>query len=432
MEGIYPLEKPIVDDVWGGLAKERAPIVLREYETAKDVFLTAEEREILYRRFSGYLQLGRDWETGAYLLSATHYVGVIQIGDLRIRIEPKCPAANFFYMLTYANRLKVDWNEETHLTSIEEILELVVEKFVTQVEQLIRRGLYRTYREEEDQRPYLRGRLNISEQVRRDTIAANGFSQRFHEYTPDVLVNRIIAWTLLVIARLPWRNPLLHRRIRRAEQWVVEVTPMPVHDSDFDRVLYTRLNEGYRKPHALARLLLRLWSIEGTEGRHHFRGWLLDMNQLFEGYVGAYLQEHIARFPGAEGCRVKRQGTLYVDSQGEEAVSPDIQILRGNMAIAVLDTKHKVLEGKPNESDRRQLLEYANHLGLRHGYLLYSGGAPELPYRRYSGGWTLDLHSAVWNLGGNLDELRGGSKRLAESLIAEILLQSSDGNMEMV
>lgn len=413
---------------WGTSSREEqtpsAPLTVKltEFGTAEADQLSGGERITLDRRFRGFVDVAQDWRTGKFTLAASHYVGVVQIGRLRIRIEPKAPATNFFYMLTYANRVRVNWNEITELNDVDEILELIVRAFVEQVEKLLRRGVYRTYRAEEETRPFLRGRLLLAEQLRQSVNSPGRFAQRLHEYTSDVAENRILLWTLHRLERMPWRDPLLNRRIRRLEANLDEVALAPVTETDFEGLVYTRLNEGYRSPHRLARLLLHMRSIEGVEGQHHFSGWLLDMNKLFEQFVGVYLSEHAAR-ESLPRYTVQLQSTLELGVNHSQTSTPDIVIRQGGRACAVMDTKHKVLTGTPSESDRRQLLEYAVNLHLHDGFLIYSSStsaSPSQPTHEFGGGWPFSLHSAIWSLDGTLAEFKARSSKTADWLLGRV------------
>ncbi len=411
---------PVAADLHGGSGPRT--ISVREFGKADAESLSSAELSALDKRFHEFITVTYDWRTRSYALAASHFVGVIQIGDLRLRIEPKAPATNFFFMLTFANKLKVDWNAITELNNVDDILELIVRTFVDQVELVLRRGVYRTYRVEEDARPFLRGRLLLAEQLRQSVNSPGRFAQRLHEYTSDVIENRILLWTLHRLERMQWRDPLLNRRMRRLAAGLDEVALAPITQADFDALVYTRLNEGYRSPHRLARLLLQMRSIEGVEGKNRFSGWLLDMNTLFEQFVGVYLQEHVHRTPACS-VSVQLQNVLELGVNHSAKVRPDIVIRHGAQACAVMDTKHKVLSLQPEEGDRRQLLEYAVNLHLHEGYLIYSShdaAKTFAPLHNYGGVWPFALHSVIWPLNGSLAEFQARSTRIAERLIGQL------------
>lgn len=417
-------------DLWSGQESEDAQdeveatspesrtIFLQEFGRPVLASLSREEFDILTKHFAKYVGVTYDFPSGKFSLAATHYVGVIQVGDLRIRVVPKTPAMNLFYMFTYAYDLPIEWNDLTELQEGEDIFEFIVKLFVQQVEELVHQGIFRSYQSLDDSLPYLRGRIRIADQIRREITAPGRFSQELHDYTADVVHNRILLWTLHRLSRLPWRSPFLNQHVRRVEQVFAEVLLSPVQDSDFDSIVYTRLNDAYLSRHRLARLLLQMHSIEGSQGLHNFNSWLLDMNQLFELFVAHYLEEYIDEDAALRSLlRIELQERVVLDPQRDEDVYPDITIKHGSRSLLVLDTKNKILKHRPDNDDRRQMREYANILHLEDAWLIYSGGAATRPSREYSGLLPFTLHTLVWNLDGALDQFRVRCRETAERLV---------------
>lgn len=394
----------------------RPAIVVREFEAAT-VALTVTEAAILRDSFGAYLTVQPDWLPGHYKLAATHFVGAIRTGDLHIRIESKTPAPNLFYMLTYAYGLPELRDEVTELLTGDDIFEFVVSVFVKRIEDLARKGILRAYQVYEESQPFLRGRLMLRQQLRNELAAPGRFAQELHDFTADVRENQILAWTLHKLARYTYRSPALAHRLRRIAHGFVEVSLTPIRDAEFDRVIFTRLNAGYRTPLRIARLLLQLLSIEGERGQHPFNAWLLNMNLLFEKFVANYLAEYIDSRPALRHrLALEIQHNYPLSSLDTETANPDIVFRQAGRAVAVLDTKHKLLDGKPGAEDRRQLLEYCNVLRLAHGTLIYSGGQSTRPCRTYQGSIEFVLHNLIWPLDGSLDHFRQRSDQLASGL----------------
>ena len=164
----------------------------------------------------------------------------------------------------------------------------------------------------------------------------------------------------------------------------------------------------------IARLLLQLLSIEGESGDHPFNAWLLDMNRLFELFVANYLAEYVDSRPALRrqlGLQI--QHAYPLSDLDSETANPDIVLVRNSPPVAVFDTKHKLLQGKPSAEDRRQLLEYCNVLRLAHGTLIYSGGQGTRLFRSYQGSTDFILHNLIWPLDGSLDLFRHQSDQLA-------------------
>ncbi|MEI2689793.1 MAG: hypothetical protein V9H69_08780 [Anaerolineae bacterium] len=350
-------------------ATSPATLFLREHESCQCATLTAEQASQLHRHFARYLAIQPAWQPGAWELTARQYVGVIVLEDLRIQIEPKVNLQNLFYMLTYAYDLADFRQEAATLTPSEEIFEFIVIIFLRQVEQLVQRGIYRAYITEEENQPYLRDRLLLADHLQRNAVHVQRFYQRTNEFTADVLENRILRYTLNLLARFEYREPGLRQQICRVASAFAEVSPVPIAPADCDRVVYTRLNLTYRPRINLARLLIQHLSLEGAQGSTQFASYLLDMNKVFELFVARFLASHFTDDPSVQ---VEIQPDIWLDSDRQEKGIPDIVLRRESQPYLVLDTKYKTFHGMPDQADRNQMVTYCHTLGLSRGLLIYA------------------------------------------------------------
>lgn len=346
-----------------------AALFLREYERCRCESLIKEQATILRERFARQLTVDWNWSLGAWELTAKQYVGVIVLDDLRIHIEPKVNLQNLFYMLTYAYDLADFRREAVALTPGEDIFEFIVVIFLRQVEQLVQRGIYRTYVTEEENQPYLRGRLLLADHLQRNALHVQRFYQRTSEFTADVLENRILRYTLGMLARLDYRKPGLRQQIRRVASAFAEVSPVAMAPADCDRVVYTRLNAAYRTRISLARLLIQHLSLEAGRGSTQFAAYLLDMNKVFEHFVARFLADH---FASHASIQVEIQPDIWLDTDHQHKGIPDVVLRQNGRPHLVLDTKYKTFRDKPEEADRNQMVIYCHTLGLPRGVLIYA------------------------------------------------------------
>ncbi len=393
-------------------------ICLSEYESISTSDLTREQAEALREGFGEYITVRPAWEPGRYELTAKQYVGIIVLENVRINIKPKVPVDNLFYMLTYAYDLPEFWREEAGLEASEDLFEFIVAIFVSRVGDLVRRGLYRNYITYDEEHTFLRGRLLMAEHLRRNAVQPQRFSQRIHEYTADILENQILRFTLDWLSRLNYRRfEQLRQRLRRTLSAFGEVSFIPIRPEMCDQVSYTRLNDAYRWPISLARLLLQHLSLEGRLGEVPFAAFLFDMNKVFERFVARYLEDYFATH--RPECQVKSQCSIKLDDERKESGIPDIILQKNGQRCLVLDTKYKGFNGAPEEADRNQMFMYCHALGLSHGILIYPNDQP-ISYRRQFQHVTLSARAL--SLAGSLDEFEQSCKDFAEEL-AQVIEQ---------
>lgn len=390
-------------------------IELREYERRANVPLTVEQAAILRLHFSAALTVQRAWEGSGFDLTASGCVGSVFVGDLRLRILPKVPLTNLFYMLTYAPELARFRDEATRLAAADDVFEFIVSIFTGQVEGLVRQGIVRGYVEWEDAFPYLRGRLLLGEHLRRVVTQPGRFHQRAHDFTADLRENRILKATLAKLARLDYDDRQLRPRLRRAFSAFSEVTLADIRPEECDRVTYTRLNLRYRSPLALARLLLRRLSLEGHAGDTRFAAFLLPVHEVFEGFVSGYLREYLAGHPHLS---VRPQFSYTLDEDGRVPGKPDNLLLWDGRPVLPLDTKYKVYGERPKPEDFYQMLAYCHTLGLDRGLLLYPADPAPGERFRFTSGVT--VYAEALPLDGPLDDFRARCAAWARALSAEV------------
>lgn len=362
---------------------DRPTIRLSEYEFLPGHLLTPKQAQQLRDYFGKFLDVTRAFDGSGYDLTAKDFIGVIVLPDLLIRIDPKVPVDNLFVMLARAYGLKVDLRREmTELDEGDSLLEFVAGVFVGQVDVLVRQGIARGYVDREELSPYLRGRLLVAEQVRRDVVAIQ-FHQRINEFTADLPENRILRATLALLLRHYYNRIGLRPLLRRTLSAFSEVTPTVVRPSDCDKILYTRLNRRYEPAIRLARLLLQLLSPEGHEGPTPFPAFLLPMHDVFEKFVANTLIEAATTRPE---WRVTAQQRIHLDKDKREPGDPDLVLYRDGRAVLVIDTKYKKFGDKPKPDDRNQMFAYCRALGVREGMLLYPNDADAYETRRLIGG----------------------------------------------
>src|SRR5690606_14525960 len=155
-------------------------------------------------------------------------------------------------------------------------------------------GFYRAYVDQQQRLPYLRGRVDVRNGARQP--AQPSIACRYQEVTGDVLHNQILAWTLHTIACSGLcegheEAQALVRRAHRRLNGVASLRPLPA--SACDQVHYQRLNDDYRRLHALCRFFLEQIGPTHRPGDHEMLPFLLNMARLFERFVAQWLRAHL-------------------------------------------------------------------------------------------------------------------------------------------
>ncbi len=394
-------------------AAQKHTIVLREYESQTVPHLTRAQAEALDSHFSTYVTVAQNWRSSAITLQAKQYVGFIVLDDVQINIQPKVPVENLFYMLTYAYDLPEFRQERVSLGSAAALFDFVVEFFARRVERLGRQGIYRQYVDFRRNEPYLRGRLQMNAHLQRNAVHSQRFYQQVNEFTPDILENQILNYTLWKLSRFPLASSV-RSHLRRAGSAFAAVSLIPLDPVACQSVLFNRLNNHYRAPIALAHLLLQHLSLEATAGSTPFLAFLFDMNQLFERFVAYFLREYFTKQEPA--LTVDIQPPLWLDQDQTQKRIPDIVLRRDGQRVLVLDTKYKRFNGNPTDPDVNQMVTYCYGMDVPAGLLIYTG-QNATPYR--SPIRDLRISATTLDLSGDLYTFRTRCEEFAQRLAAE-------------
>lgn len=353
-------------------------ISLREHRSAEHE-LTRQQVAALQATASKLIRLEVTAVTDRYRVVAGSVVGAANVAGVQVLVRPKIPLRNLLYLLG-AGYDDIRWWEETFPYDREqELLPAFLAFFTRSLQRALGVGLLRTYRWEEERLPTIRGRLDFTEHLRRPghdlPIAC-----RYEEFTADNQLNRYLRAAVRRALFVP-DVPAALRRVLQAELVrFEEVEDTVVRVDALDGYVHTRLDDHYRTPLALARILLAGGTIADRRGSTGAGTFAIDMNRLFENFVAERLRRYLA-----PAFVLQREPVTALDVDRKVRTKPDIVLRRRDGTLAyVADVKYKLSgTGFARNPDYYQLLAYATMMNQPEGMLIYhdAGGDDPLPTR---------------------------------------------------
>ena len=254
----------------------------------------------------------------------------------------------------------------TEVETLEEVYEQLANIFAKRVLNRARQGFYRAYAPRQEELLYLRGRLDTHQALRRPWDVR--LPCRFEEHTADIEDNQILAYTLWRIARSGVCSERVLPTVRRAYRSLQGLTTLhsfSPHDCLNRR--YHRLNQDYQPLHALSRFFLEHAGPSHRAGDRQITPFLVDMAQLFERFVAAWLERNLP-----EGGVVQSQEVLRFGENRRQKFQIDLVLrhMGSDIPVMVLDTKYKIPD-KPAKEDIFQVVTYAEGLGCTEAILIY-------------------------------------------------------------
>ncbi len=299
-------------------------------------------------------------------------VGHFQLPSRRIVvIRPKVSTASVFRMLAYVftdSHRRWLRDDAVLYASDKLIFEPLVELFNSLVAARARRGLVQDYIRREENLGSFRGALNVHQHLQQNLGRDNRIHCRFFEQTVDVPDNRLVKAALHQLLQFGgWTSRTTHALIRNFHQFdSVTLERLPSARSSVNH--YHRLNDDYRPIHELCRMFMAQTSVSERVGTFGFRGFLLDMNRLFEDFIQKAFQT--AMRPSRLGVHVQESRRLSSHPVAP-LLRPDITIRLGDEIVVVADAKYKKDKDAPPNSDMYQVITYGTVLECRDVFLLY-------------------------------------------------------------
>ena len=320
-------------------------------------------------------------------LYAGKYVGVIETrGGTVLEILPKVDFVDddeestrmvFLRMLRTYRGLRAAQFKETGISELRDfnMLDLFVKLFLTNLVLLTQRGLARQYRSVEDNLPWLRGRIQFPQHIRRNAVNRARFHVAFDEFTADRPENRLIHSAIhkLQLVTHPDNHQLLHQlRICFSD---VPRSARP--EVDWERHRIDRSMRHYDTVMAWVGLFLFHHGLATLSGRHVNQALLFPMEEVFEDFVSDAFRRHQRIY----GIRTQGPKEAFAGIDGRDAfhMKPDIALVRSSEVQFVLDAKWKK-EVRSDDKDAKhgviqddiyQLYSYGRKFGCGSVALIY-------------------------------------------------------------
>jgi 5-methylcytosine-specific restriction enzyme subunit McrC len=296
---------------------------------------------------------------GAASVRLDNHVGVVQLpgGDV-LEIVPKHTAAPVNVESARAVLIKIlgtvtDVRPRTadvvDIALVKRPLhEWVMSRFLQELDVLVKRGLKFDYHELEEERPFVRGRIDVARQMRQSPGRLHLVHVRHEEFMPDGAENRLLRSALRRV-RLTTRDPGNWRLANELSARTAEIPESGNTLLGMKRWRTGRLLAHYAAIRPWCELVLGTMMPLAQRGTWEGLSMLFPMDVLFEKYVAVQLQRQLQ-----PTFHLKRQSTLHSlcehDGGWMFQLEPDL-LVRGGGSCWVLDTKWKLID-ETNRNDK--------------------------------------------------------------------------------
>ena len=310
-------------------------------------------------------------------VQANNYVGVLQTkSGLTIEILPKIAGRTeeatdtrvrqlFLEMLKAVRSINGKTFKLTNLNAKKNnLLEVFISMFLNESDMIIKRGLKSSYVTVQSNEKFLKGKLLMTQQLRRNIVNQSYFFNEYDEFMTNSAENQLIKTTLEYLLKNSRDNNNL--RIIR-EQLVyfefVDLTNSP--EQTFQKVSIGRNYTYYEQTLDWCRIFLSRKSFTSFKGSSLAFAVLFPMEEIFEAYIAYMMKKSI---PDANVSAQDKKYSLFDRTNETKAgyrLRPDLVVRFEDNRTTIADTKWKVLDSTgPSQTDLYQM--YAYYTRYRH------------------------------------------------------------------
>ena len=309
---------------------------------------------------------------GGKFIQARNYVGILQTKNgLTIEILPKIAdktdtdksKAVFIKMLRTLKNFPFKSSNLANLkTQNLPLLEIFISMFLCELEALVKKGIKSDYVVLEENLNFLKGKLNINEQIKRNSVHKERFYVGYSEFLSDIKINRIIKTTLKFLYKKS-NFSKNQQKIRELLFMFDEVSTCDDYKNFFAKLVINRQVKHYEQTLLWCKIFLLGNSFTPNKGDDLGFALLFDMNALFESYVGNFIKK-------------KHVDTILQHSEKHLIEDPKSFKLRPDIFLEskfIADTKWKIISSSNDisQADLYQLYAYGKKHECGKLYLIY-------------------------------------------------------------
>jgi 5-methylcytosine-specific restriction enzyme subunit McrC len=259
------------------------------------------------------------------------------------------------------------------------LLEIYIQQFLQEVNRLVKRGVRSDYVREQKQAHYLKGRLLVAQQIRKNSLHPERFNIECDEYRMDRPANRLIKRALELVGKAAQHSS--NQRLARELGFVFDEVPASSDVAeDFRRLKLNRSMGYYQNALSWCRLLLNGRGPTASSGHFNTLSLLYPMERVFEDFVAYHLRKNVQSYFGM-GTSLKTQTAKQslVESHAGKPIfrlKPDLTVLNDRKPVWVMDTKWKLIDA--NQRNKKYGISQADVYQLfAYGHKYLKGSHPK-------------------------------------------------------
>lgn len=324
-----------------------------------------------------------------------NYVGIISLSDVSIEILPKISLSGnkekdrevLLQMLSKCNKLPFIMNESISLNLKNyDLIDLLARFFLENLKSQIHRGLYFEYTSKEENLNSIKGKLLLTDHVKRNYANKVKAHCGYDEYSENNFLNQLLKKACMIILRKV-NNDDLKNDIKKILSVFDNVDLEYIDKNRLINYKFHRQNNRFKEAYEFAKLILLNMSMESSIGNDNAFSMLYEINTLYEEYIGNIVSQ-LWNNESREVLLQDRRKYLLNNintNRGNFNIKPDIILSdkEENYEI-IIDTKWKAADSKIESSDMYQMYAYiTRYTNAKRCILLYPYNESQIEYHKW-------------------------------------------------
>ncbi|MBQ7891045.1 MAG: 5-methylcytosine-specific restriction endonuclease system specificity protein McrC [Erysipelotrichaceae bacterium] len=244
---------------------------------------------------------------------------------------------NVYYMLSYVfDALKQDKYKKIELESFDNVSDLCAEILITAISSQIKQGLNKSYIREENTLSSVRGKINITESIKSNSILKKQLVCSYDEFSVNSYMNQIIKTTVYELIKTDIGKDK-KKALKKLMVFFNEVDILDKNRINW-RINYNRNNQTYRLLISICWLIMKGLLHTEQDGSVKMMNFLSDksMAALYEKFILKYYRKHHGNLSSN-----KEQIEWQLDDGFDDLLpkmETDITLSKGNKVL-IIDAK---------------------------------------------------------------------------------------------
>ena len=284
-------------------------------------------------------------------LKIINFVGIINTGNIILEILPKISLNEneaedrkvLMFMLSKCRKLKIDVKDMINSNIIKQpLINILAKIYTVKLKKEFQKGMYYEYRSEEELLNKIKGKIMITENVRKNPFDKTKVYCRYDEFTSNNMLNAILKRAACVLYDCV-NDDYIKGELKIIRNMMRETDDIYISNYILNNCNLDRKSERFAEVLAIARLILTNSSMDKSSGNETGFAILFEMNYLYEEYIGILIKEIIDDERISISTQEKQKHLLYniKKNKNEISLKPDIVVYDESSAKMIIDTKWK-------------------------------------------------------------------------------------------